>query len=58
MTKQKGYITDDHYAVVPWNKNYVIIHNNEQLTDVKTLAQAKKFIEQHRTKPQSGTVFI
>lgn len=58
MSNRNGFITPDGYAVVPWSKNYVIIYNGEQLTDVKTVAQANKFIKQHRTTSQSGTVFI
>lgn len=53
-----GFITDDGYAVVPWGKRYVIIHNGEQMIDVKTIKQANKFIKEHRSNPQTGTVFV
>ena len=54
----EGFITKDGYAVVPWGKRYVIIYNGEQLTDVKTVLQAQKFIKKHGSSPQSGTVFL
>jgi hypothetical protein len=53
-----GIETPDGYAAVPWGKRFVVIYNGEQLTDVSTILQAKKFIKQHRTSPQSGTVFV
>ena len=56
---KKGFITQDHYAVVPYGKKQLmVIFNNEQLEVVNTELQAKKFIENHRTKPGIGTVFI
>jgi len=55
---KKGFETSDGYASVPWGKRFVIIFNGEQLTDVKNVTEANKFIKQHRTSPQSGTVFI
>lgn len=56
---KKGFITQDHYAVIPYGKKQLmIIFNNEQLEVVNTELQAKKFIENHRTKPGIGTVFI
>jgi hypothetical protein len=58
MTSKSGFETKDGYAAVPWGKRYVILYNGEQLTDVKTILQAQKFIKQHRATPQSGTVFI
>lgn len=54
----EGFATKDGYAAVPWGKRLVIIYNGEQLTDVKTILQAHKFIEQHRATPESGTVFV
>jgi len=55
----EGFITDDGYAAVPWGKKrLVVIYNGEQLTDVSTVLQAHKFINQHRANPQSGTVFV
>lgn len=54
-----GFITQDHYAVIPYGKKQLmIIFNNEQLEVVNTELQAKKFIESHRTKPGIGTVFV
>jgi ABC-type uncharacterized transport system ATPase component len=58
MTKSEGFITSDNYAAVPWGKRLVIIYNGEQLTDVSTEKQAQKFIKDHRTNPQTGTVFV
>jgi hypothetical protein len=58
MSSKSGFITSDNYAAVPWGKRYVILYNGQQLTDVKTVLQAQKFIKQHRTTPQSGTVFV
>jgi len=56
---KKGFITQDHYAVIPYGKKQLmIIFNNEQLEIVNTELQAKKFIENHRTKPGIGTVFV
>lgn len=54
----EGFETSDGYAAVPWGKRLVIIYNGEQLTDVSTVLQAQKFIKQHRTTPQTGTVFV
>jgi hypothetical protein len=53
-----GFESKDGYAAVPWGKRFVVIYNGEQLTDVSTILQAQKFIKQHRTSPQSGTVFV
>lgn len=58
MSKSEGFVTKDNYAVVPWGKRMVIIYNGEQLTDVSTERQAHKFIKEHRTSPQTGTVFV
>lgn len=55
---KKGFITKDGYAAVPWGKRLVIIYNGQQLTDVSTEKQALKFISNHRTTPESGTVFV
>lgn len=54
----EGFETKDGYAVVPWGKRYVIIYKGEQLIDVKTEKQVHKFIKDHRTNPQTGTVFV
>ena len=53
-----GVETNDGYSAVPWGKRFVVIYNGEQLTDVSTIAQAQKFIKQHRITPQTGTVFV
>lgn len=56
---KKGFITQDHYAAVPYGKKQLmIIFNNQQLEIVNTELQAKKFIENHRTTPGIGTVFV
>ena len=55
---KEGFETKDGYAAVPCGKRLVVIYNGEQLTDVSTVLQAQKFIKQHRTTPQSGTVFV
>ena len=54
----EGFETKDGYAAVPWGKRYVIIYNGEQLVDVSTVKQAHKFIKEHRTNPQTGTIFV
>lgn len=53
-----GFSTDDGYLAVPWGKRFVVIYNGEQLIDVKTVKQAQKFIRDHRTSPQTGTIFV
>jgi len=56
---KKGFITQDHYAAIPYGKKQLmIIFNNEQLEIVNTELQAKKFIDNHRTKPGIGTVLV
>lgn len=55
---KEGFVTKDGYAAVPWGKRLVIIFNGQQLTDVSTHKQAMKFINDHRTTPESGTVFV
>jgi hypothetical protein len=56
---REGFETKDGYAAVPWGKSrLVIIYNGEQLTDVSTEKQARKFIKEHSTQPKSGTVFL
>ena len=56
---KKGFITQDHYAAIPYGKKQLmIIFNNQQLEIVNTELQAKKFIETHRTTPGIGTVFV
>jgi hypothetical protein len=58
-TKSEGFITQDNYAAVPWNKKLVIIYQGEQLGDVNTIRQAEKFIKNHRESTFStGTVFV
>lgn len=56
--KTTGFETNDGYAAVPWGKRLVILYRGEQLADVKTERQAKKYIQDHRTNPQTGTIFI
>lgn len=46
--KEGFKIGDGTYAVIPWGKRYVIIHNGQQLDDVSTVNQAQKYIEQHK----------
>ena len=55
---KEGFITTDGYAAVPWDKRLVVNFNGEQLTDVSTVKQAQKFIKNHRSNPQTGTVFV
>lgn len=56
---RKGFITQDYYAAIPYGKKQLmIVFNGEQLEIVNTELQAKKFIENHRTKPGIGTVFV
>jgi hypothetical protein len=54
----EGFITNDGYAAVPFGKKLMIIFNNQQLEVVNTRLQAEKYIKQHRSTPQSGTIFI
>jgi hypothetical protein len=54
-----GFITQDNYAAIPYGtKQLIVIYNGQQLEVVNTQAQAKKFIEQHRSTPEAGTVFL
>jgi hypothetical protein len=56
---KQGFITQDHYAAIPYGKKQLmIIFNGDQLGTVNTELQAKKFIDDHRTKPGIGTVFV
>jgi hypothetical protein len=56
---RKGFITDDGYASVPYGKkNLIIVYGGCQLEMVSTVREAQKFIKNHRTQPQSGTVFL
>lgn len=55
---KEGFETKDGYAAIPWGKKLVVIYNGEQLTDVKTIIQAQKFIKQHRSSLKSGTAGI
>jgi ABC-type uncharacterized transport system ATPase component len=54
MSKTTGFVTADNYAVVPWGRRLVIIHNGEQLEDVSTVRQANTFIKKHREDSQQG----
>lgn len=55
----EGFITKDGYAAVPFGKKQLmIIYNGHQLDVVNTVRQANKYIEKHRSNPQSGTVFL
>lgn len=54
-----GFITQDHYAAIPYGKKQLmIIFDGQQLEVVNTELQANKFIENHRTTPGIGTVFV
>ena len=54
-----GFITQDHYAAIPYGKKQLmVIFDGQQLEVVNTELQAKKFIENHRITPGIGTVFI
>ena len=56
---REGFITDDGYAAVPYGKkNLIIVYGGEQLEMVFTVREAQKYIKNHRTQPQSGTVFL
>ena len=41
-------ITKDGYAIVPWAKRFVLLHNNEQLSDHRTVDQATVAMKKHR----------
>jgi hypothetical protein len=56
---KEGFITDDGYAAVPYGKkNLIIIHGGYQLEMVSTTRQAHKYIKEHRSQSQPGTVFL
>jgi len=56
---REGFITDDNYAAVPYGKkNLIIVYNGQQLEMVSTVREAHKYIKNHRTQPQPGTVFL
>jgi hypothetical protein len=43
----EGYVSNDGmWAVVPWGKKFILIHNGKQMEEFKTVAQAKKYILQ------------
>lgn len=48
-------ITKDGYAAVPWGTRYVILHNNEQISDVDTAADAVAYIRnaQNASNPKA-----
>lgn len=41
-------ITKDGYGIIPWAKRFVLLHNNEQLSDHKTILQATGAMNKHR----------
>lgn len=53
----EGFVTKDGYAAVPFGKQLMIIYNGEQLKVCRTESSAHKFIKDHRSTPQKGTVF-
>lgn len=53
----EGFVTKDGYAAVPFGKQLMIIYNGEQLKVCRTESSAHKFIKEHRSTPQQGTVF-
>jgi hypothetical protein len=55
---KEGFITDDGYAAVPFEKKLMIIYNGKQIDVVNTPLQAKKYIDKMRSDPKIGTVFI
>lgn len=56
--KKEGFITDDGYAAIPFGKKLMILYEGHQIDVVNTTLQAKKYIEQMRSSPKEGTVFI
>jgi hypothetical protein len=48
-------ITKDGYAAVPWGTRYVILYNNEQISDVETAAEAVAYIRnaQNASNPKA-----
>ncbi len=56
---REGFVTDDGYAAVPYGKkNLIIIYGGYQLEMVSTTRQAHKYIKEHRSQSQPGTVFL
>jgi hypothetical protein len=45
-------ITKDGYAIIPWAKRFVLLYNNEQLSDHRTVDQATVAMNKHRKKEQ------
>ena len=41
-------ITKDGYAIIPWAKRFVLLYNNEQLSDHRTVDQATVAMKKHR----------
>lgn len=54
----EGFITKDGYAAVPYGKQYIIVFNGHQLKLCRTKASAQKFINEHRSNPKEGTIFV
>lgn len=42
------------YAVVPYGKQLMVIHNGQQLKVCRTVASAKKFIDAHKNGKSLG----
>lgn len=49
-------ITKDGYAAVPWGTRYVILHNNEQIADVDTAADAVAYIRNQQKLTDKNTL--
>jgi hypothetical protein len=49
-------ITKDGYAAVPWGTRYVILHNNEQIADVDTAAEAVAYIRNQQKLTDNHTL--
>ena len=51
-----GYVTkDEMWAAVPFGKQFMIIHNGEQVHVAGTLATAKSYINKQIKKVKSNT---
>lgn len=48
----ENMITKDGYGIIPWAKRFVLLYNNEQLSDHKTILQATGAMNKHRKKEQ------
>lgn len=54
----EGFVTKDGYAAVPFGNQLMVIYDGMQLKVCRTKNSALKYIEDHRSNPKNGTVFV